>query len=97
MLDNLAARGLGDYVKIDYNVIRGLATTPASCMRPLIGMEIRAIAGGGRYDQLVSLVSDGKTISRRPGSPWAMWCWPNYSRTEIATGIQPIHRRLCVD
>ena len=61
VLDNLAARGLGDYVKIDYNVIRGLAYYTGVVYEAFDRHgEFRAIAGGGRYDQLVSLVSDGK-------------------------------------
>ena len=61
VLDNLAARGLGDYVKIDYNVIRGLAYYTGVVYEAFDRHgKLRAIAGGGRYDQLVSLVSDGK-------------------------------------
>jgi len=61
ILANLAARGLGDFVKIDYNVIRGLAyyTGPVFEAFDQKG-EFRAIAGGGRYDNLVKLVSGGK-------------------------------------
>ena len=55
------ARGLGDFVKIDYNVIRGLAyyTGPVFEAFDKKG-ELRAIAGGGRYDNLVKLISGGK-------------------------------------
>ena len=61
VLDNLAARGLGDYVKIDYNVIRGLAYYTGVVYEAFDRHgKFRAIAGGGRYDQLISLVSDGK-------------------------------------
>jgi len=61
VLDNLAARGLGDYVKIDYNVIRGLAYYTGVVYEAFDRHgKFRAIAGGGRYDQLVSLVSNGK-------------------------------------
>jgi len=61
ILKNLRARGLGDFVKIDYNVIRGLAyyTGPVFEAFDKKG-EFRAIAGGGRYDNLVKLVSGGK-------------------------------------
>lgn len=61
ILKNLGARGLGDFVKIDYNVIRGLAyyTGPVFEAFDKKG-EFRAIAGGGRYDNLVKLVSGGK-------------------------------------
>jgi histidyl-tRNA synthetase len=61
MLDNLAARGLGEFVKVDYRVIRGLAyyTGPVFEAFDRKG-EFRAIAGGGRYDNLVKLISSGK-------------------------------------
>jgi histidyl-tRNA synthetase len=61
ILKNLAARGLADFVRIDYNVIRGLAyyTGPVFEAFDKKG-EFRAIAGGGRYDDLVKLISGGK-------------------------------------
>ncbi|MBM3883082.1 MAG: histidine--tRNA ligase [Verrucomicrobia bacterium] len=61
ILANLEARGLGDFVRIDYNVIRGLAyyTGPVYEAFDRKG-QFRAIAGGGRYDHLVRLVSGGK-------------------------------------
>ena len=61
VLDNLAARGMSDFVKIDYNVIRGLAYYTGIVYEAFDRHgKFRAIAGGGRYDQLVSLVSGGK-------------------------------------
>jgi len=61
ILENLAARGLGPFVKVDYGVIRGLAyyTGPVFEAFDRRG-EFRAIAGGGRYDNLVKLISGGK-------------------------------------
>jgi len=61
ILENLGARGLGDFVKVDYHVIRGLAyyTGPVFEAFDRKG-EFRAIAGGGRYDNLVKLISGGK-------------------------------------
>jgi histidyl-tRNA synthetase len=61
VLDNLAARGLGRFVKIDYNVIRGLAYYTGVVFEAFDKKgEFRAIAGGGRYDNLVKLMSGGK-------------------------------------
>jgi len=61
ILNNLAARGLGDYVKIDYRVIRGLAYYTGIVFEAFDReSELRAIAGGGRYDNLVKLISAGK-------------------------------------
>ncbi|MGD1087380.1 MAG: histidine--tRNA ligase [Verrucomicrobiota bacterium] len=61
ILKNLAARGLGDFVKVDYKVIRGLAYYTGVVFEAFDARgEFRAIAGGGRYDNLVKLVSGGK-------------------------------------
>jgi histidyl-tRNA synthetase len=61
ILDNLAARGLKDFVKIDYHVIRGLAYYTGIVFETFDRKgEFRAICGGGRYDNLVKLISGGK-------------------------------------
>ena len=62
IIGNIEARGLGDFIKIDYRIIRGLAyyTGPVYEAFDKRG-KFRAIAGGGRYDHLVKLVSDGKS------------------------------------
>ncbi len=61
ILDNLAARGLREFVKVDYHVIRGLAYYTGTVFEAFDAKgEFRAIAGGGRYNNLVKLVSGGK-------------------------------------
>lgn len=61
VLDNLAARGLAAFVKVDYGVIRGLAYYTGIVFEAFDRKgEFRAIAGGGRYDQLVRQVSEGR-------------------------------------
>ena len=61
ILDNLRARGLGEFVKIDYGVIRGLAYYTGVVFEAFDKKgEFRAIAGGGRYDNLLKLISGGK-------------------------------------
>jgi histidyl-tRNA synthetase len=61
ILDNLAARGLGEFVKIDYRVVRGLAYYTGTVFEAFDRKgEFRAIAGGGRYDNLVKLISGDK-------------------------------------
>jgi histidyl-tRNA synthetase len=61
VLENLRARGLSEFVKIDYSVIRGLAYYTGIVFEAFDRQgEFRAIAGGGRYDNLVKLLSDGK-------------------------------------
>ncbi|MDB6056485.1 MAG: Histidine--tRNA ligase, partial [Verrucomicrobiales bacterium] len=64
VVKNLQARGLGEYVKIDYHVIRGLAYYTGVVFEAFDRKgEFRAIAGGGRYDNLVKLISGGKIES----------------------------------
>jgi len=61
VVGNLAARGMGEFVKIDYQVIRGLAYYTGVVFEAFDQKrEFRAIAGGGRYDNLVKLMSGGK-------------------------------------
>ena len=61
VLDNLSARGLRDYVVVDYGVIRGLAYYTGIVFEAFDRKgTFRAIAGGGRYDQLVKQVSEGR-------------------------------------
>jgi histidyl-tRNA synthetase len=61
ILDNLGARGLRDFVKVDYHVIRGLAYYTGTVFEAFDAKgEFRAIAGGGRYDNLIKLISGGK-------------------------------------
>ena len=61
ILENLRARGLGDYVEMDLTIVRGLAYYTGLVFEVFdrSGKE-RALAGGGRYDQLLELMSDGK-------------------------------------
>ena len=61
ILENLQARGLGEFVKIDYSVIRGLAYYTGVVFEAFDRKgEFRAIAGGGRYNNLLKLISGGK-------------------------------------
>jgi len=61
IIANLAARGMGEFVKVDYKVIRGLAYYTGPVFEAFdCKSEFRAIAGGGRYDNLVKLISGGK-------------------------------------
>jgi histidyl-tRNA synthetase len=61
ILDNLEARGLREFVKVDYQVIRGLAYYTGVVFEAYDRKgEFRAIAGGGRYNNLVKLISGGR-------------------------------------
>jgi histidyl-tRNA synthetase len=60
VLDDLAARGLDGFVDPDPAVVRGLAYYTGTVFEVFDARgELRAVAGGGRYDDLVKLVSDG--------------------------------------
>ena len=61
ILKNLEARKLSEFVKIDYGVIRGLAYYTGIVFEAFDRKgHFLAIAGGGRYDNLISLISGGK-------------------------------------
>lgn len=60
VVDDLAARGLGGFVRIDPGIVRGLAYYTGTVFEFFsLRAGARAIAGGGRYDQLVATLSDG--------------------------------------
>ena len=61
ILENLAARGMSEFVKVDYHVVRGLAYYTGVVFEAFDRQgDFRAIAGGGRYDNLIKLISGGK-------------------------------------
>jgi histidyl-tRNA synthetase len=61
IVNNLTARGMADYIKVDYSIIRGLAYYTGTVFEAFDKKgEFRAIAGGGRYDKLIKLISGGK-------------------------------------
>ena len=57
---NLDARGLGKYLKLDLTIVRGLAYYTGTVFEIFdTSHSMRAIAGGGRYDNLLKTLSDG--------------------------------------
>jgi histidyl-tRNA synthetase len=60
LVDVLRARGLADFVEIDVGIVRGLAYYTGIVFEVFdrVG-KFRAIAGGGRYDNLIAQLSDG--------------------------------------
>jgi histidyl-tRNA synthetase len=61
ILADLEARGLSAYVEVDYAIVRGLAYYTGVVFEVFDRAKSeRALAGGGRYDSLLSLMSDGK-------------------------------------
>ena len=61
VLDDLTARGLRAFVEIDYAIVRGLAYYTGVVFEVFDRtLNERALSGGGRYDELLGLLSDGK-------------------------------------
>lgn len=61
LLADLTARGLGDFIRWDLSIVRGLAYYTGLVFEVFDAKaSMRAVAGGGRYDTLVSTISDGK-------------------------------------
>ncbi len=61
IMADLKARGLAEYVAVDLTIVRGLAYYTGLVFEVFDrnGKE-RALAGGGRYDALLEVMSDGK-------------------------------------
>jgi len=69
--ENLAARGLADFVQLDLSIVRGLAYYTGVVFEVFDSSKsMRAVAGGGRYDTLISTISDGSVDM--PASGFAM-------------------------
>jgi histidyl-tRNA synthetase len=60
LINGLRDRGLADFVSIDVGIVRGLAYYTGIVFEVFDrGGKLRAIAGGGRYDNLIAQLSDG--------------------------------------
>jgi histidyl-tRNA synthetase len=60
IVENLRLRGLGDFAKVDVGIVRGLAYYTGVVFEVFDRSgKFRAIAGGGRYDQLIAQQSGG--------------------------------------
>src|SRR6266581_7663517 len=60
LVDGLRGRGLADFVSIDIGIVRGLAYYTGIVFEVFDRAgKFRAIAGGGRYDNLIAQLSDG--------------------------------------
>jgi histidyl-tRNA synthetase len=60
LVDALRGRGLADFVAIDIGIVRGLAYYTGIVFEVFDRAgKFRAVAGGGRYDNLIAQLSDG--------------------------------------
>ena len=60
VVDGLRARGLSEFVKIDLGIVRGLAYYTGIVFEAFDRAgKLRALVGGGRYDNLIHHLSDG--------------------------------------
>jgi histidyl-tRNA synthetase len=71
LVDGLRSRGLADFVNVDVRIVRGLAYYTGIVFEVFdrVG-KLRAVAGGGRYDNLIEQLSDGAT--KMPAVGFAM-------------------------
>ncbi len=61
LVDGLGARGLAGFVDVDVKIVRGLAYYTGTVFEVFDRAgKLRAIAGGGRYDNLIAQLSDGE-------------------------------------
>lgn len=61
LLESIRARGLERFVEFDLGIVRGLAYYTGFVFEAFDrSKKERALAGGGRYDRLLSLMSDGR-------------------------------------
>lgn len=57
---DLTARGMGDFLQLDLTIVRGLAYYTGTVFEIFdTSRSMRAVAGGGRYNDLISVVSNG--------------------------------------
>jgi histidyl-tRNA synthetase len=69
--EGLRARGLAGFVEVDVRIVRGLAYYTGTVFEVFDRAgKLRAIAGGGRYDNLIGQLSDG--ASKMPALGFAM-------------------------
>jgi histidyl-tRNA synthetase len=60
LVAELTPRGLSDFVKVDLSIVRGLAYYTGVVFEVFDrSRKFRALAGGGRYDNLIAQLSDG--------------------------------------
>lgn len=68
---DLDARGLGEFLELDLTIVRGLAYYTGAVFEIFdIKKSMRAVAGGGRYDGLLSTLSNG--AANLPATGFAM-------------------------
>ncbi|MEN8694514.1 MAG: histidine--tRNA ligase [Akkermansiaceae bacterium] len=59
VLSNLKARGMDEFIELDLSIVRGLAYYTGVVFEVFDSKKtLRAVAGGGRYDTLISALSD---------------------------------------
>ncbi len=69
--EDLSARGFASFVELDLSIVRGLAYYTGVVFEVFDSKKsMRAVAGGGRYDTLISTISDG--AADMPATGFAM-------------------------
>ncbi len=87
--DELAARGFADYVELDLSIVRGLAYYTGIVFEVFDAKKsMRAVAGGGRYDTLISTISDGAVDMPATGFAMGDYVIRNLIEETIHTAMQ---------
>ncbi len=61
VISEMEARGMKDFIEVDLSIVRGLAYYTGVVFEVFDAKKsLRAVAGGGRYDTLITALSDGK-------------------------------------
>ena len=77
---SLVAMGLGDFIEVDLTIVRGLAYYTGIVFELFdAGRTLRAICGGGRYDNLLDAL--GGVQMPAVGFGMGTSCWASCSRT----------------
>ena len=86
---DLAARGFADFVALDLSIVRGLAYYTGVVFEVFDSKKsMRAVAGGGRYDTLVTTISDGAVDLPATGFAMGDWVIRNLIEETTHTAMQ---------
>jgi len=86
---DLAARGFADFVVLDLSIVRGLAYYTGVVFEVFDSKKsMRAVAGGGRYDTLVTTISDGAVDLPATGFAMGDWVIRNLIEETTHTAMQ---------
>lgn len=93
LVEGLRARGLAEFVDVDVRIVRGLAYYTGSVFEVFDRAgKLRAIAGGGRYDNLIAHLSDGAVTMPALGFAMGDIVLGELIRDRVAADAQSEHK-----